>query len=151
VPAVHSDSRGPHRRARAAAVGYVIAGTDGSAYFAGDTDLFDAMVDLAGVDVALVPIGGWGATVGSGHLDSRTAVEATRLLDPGFVVPVHWGTYSPIAARRGPPLWLARPAEEFAGHLGAAGLDDRLHLLEPGGRLVVPAVPVVPVRGDDGA
>ncbi len=110
-------------------------------YFAGDTDLFDAMADLADADVALVPIGGWGKDVGSGHLDAHTAVDATRLLRPRAVVPVHWGTYSPISARRGPPAWLSRPAEVFAADLAAAGLDDRLHLLEPGGRLVVPAAP----------
>lgn len=138
VPAVHSDSRGPHRRIRAAAVGYVLAGDGGSVYFAGDTDLFEAMAELAGADVALVPIGGWGPSVGSGHLDAHTAVDATRLLAPGLVVPVHWGTYSPLSVRRGRPGWLARPAETFAADMTAAGLSDRLRLLEPGGRLVVP-------------
>ncbi len=139
VPAVHSDARGPHRRVRAPAVGFVLSGNDGTVYFAGDTDLFDAMVDLAQADVALVPIGGWGESVGTGHLDAHTAVDATRLLEPRIVVPVHWGTYSPVSYRRGRPSWLARPAEVFATDLAAAGLDDRLHLLEPGGRLLLPA------------
>lgn len=139
VPAVHSDGRGPHSRIKAPAVGFVVEGDGGTVYFAGDTDLFDAMVDLAGADVALVPIGGWGKTVGSGHLDAHTAVDATRLLTPRLVVPVHWGTYSPIGIRSGPPGWLAQPAEVFATDLEAAGLDDRLHVLEPGGRLLVPA------------
>ena len=138
VPALHSGARGPHSRVRAPAVGFVIEGVAGTVYFAGDTDLFDAMVDLAGADVALVPIAGWGRTVGDGHLDAHTAVDATRLLEPRLVVPVHWGTYTPISARPGPPGWLARPAEEFAADLTAAGLGERLHLLEPGGRLVVP-------------
>lgn len=141
VPAVHSDARGPHRRTRAAAVGFVLSGDGGTVYFAGDTDLFDAMVDLARADVALVPIGGWGATVGDGHLDAHTAVDATRLLEPRLVVPVHWGTYSPVSYRRGRPAWLARPAEVFAEDLAAAGLDDKLHLLEPGGRLLLPSRP----------
>jgi hypothetical protein len=61
------------------------------------------------------------------------------LLYPRVVLPVHWGTYSPITARPGRPAWLARPAERFGAHLAAAGLDDRLHLLEPGGRLLLPA------------
>jgi L-ascorbate metabolism protein UlaG (beta-lactamase superfamily) len=139
VPAVHSNARGPHSRVKADAVGYVVSGDEGSVYFAGDTDLFDAMVHLAGADVALVPIGGWGSSVGSGHLDALTAVDATRLLDPRAVVPVHWGTYSPINGRRGRPGWLARPAEQFGEHLAAAGLDDRLRLLEPGGQLLLPA------------
>jgi L-ascorbate metabolism protein UlaG (beta-lactamase superfamily) len=139
VPAVHSGSRGPHSRVKVDAVGFVLSGDDGTVYFAGDTDLFDAMVDLANADVALVPIGGWGQSVGSGHLDAHTAVGATRLLEPRTVVPVHWGTYSPLSVHRGRPPWLARPAEVFAADLAAAGLDDRLHLLEPGGQLVLPA------------
>jgi len=141
VPAVHSRRRGPHTRVTAEAVGYVVSGVGGSVYFAGDTDLFDAMARLSGADVALLPIGGWGATVGTGHLDALTAVDATRLLDPRAVVPVHWGTFSPINGRRGRPGWLARPAEQFAAHLAAAGLDDRLVLVEPGGQLLVPATP----------
>ena len=36
VPAAHSDSRGPHRRVRADAVGYVMSGPSGSVYFPGD-------------------------------------------------------------------------------------------------------------------
>jgi L-ascorbate metabolism protein UlaG (beta-lactamase superfamily) len=138
VPAVHSDARGPHSRTRAPAVGFVLNGDDGTVYFAGDTDLFDAMVDLAHTDIALLPIGGWGETVGTGHLDACTAVDATRLLEPRVVVPVHWGTYSPISPRRGRPSWLSRPAEVFADSLATAGLDDHLHLLEPGGRLILP-------------
>jgi L-ascorbate metabolism protein UlaG (beta-lactamase superfamily) len=139
VPAVHSGARGPHSRVKVEAVGYVISGVGGSVYFAGDTDLFDAMANFAGIDVALVPIGGWGADVGPGHLDALSAVDATRLLDPRAVLPVHWGTYSPIGVRRGRPGWLARPAEQFGAHLAAAGLDERLRLLEPGGRLLLPS------------
>jgi L-ascorbate metabolism protein UlaG (beta-lactamase superfamily) len=139
VPAVHSGGRGPHSPVRVEAVGYVVSGVGGSVYFAGDTDLFDAMANFAGIDVALVPIGGWGASVGPGHLDALSAVDATRLLDPRAVLPVHWGTYSPITARPGRPAWLARPAEQFGAHLAAAGLDGRLRLLEPGGRLLLPA------------
>lgn len=139
VPAVHSGARGPHSRIKVDAVGYVISGIGGSVYFAGDTALFDAMADLAGADVALVPIGGWGASVGSGHLDALSAVDAMRLLDPRVVVPVHWGTYSPINGRRGRPSWLADPAERFEAHLTTAGLEDRLRLLQPGGHLLLPA------------
>ena len=39
-------------------------------YFAGDTDLFDEMDELAGrIDVALLPIAGWGPRLGPGHLN----------------------------------------------------------------------------------
>jgi len=49
-------------------------------YFAGDTDLFDAMADIRPVDVALLPIWGWGRTLGERHLDPQRAAEATARL-----------------------------------------------------------------------
>ena len=91
------------------AVGYVLDGSR-SVYFAGDTDLFDGMRDLAPVDVALLPIWGWGPSVGAGHLDPQTAAEALTLLRPGVVVPIHWGTYH-VLGRRDPGR---APADEFA-------------------------------------
>ena len=84
---------------------------DAAVYFAGDTALFDEMGTWAPIDVALLPIWGWGLTLGDGHLDPQTAAGAAELIDPAVVVPVHWGTYSPIGVRR--PAWLDVPAERF--------------------------------------
>jgi L-ascorbate metabolism protein UlaG (beta-lactamase superfamily) len=85
-------------RARTAAVGYLLRGSR-TVYFAGDTDLFDGMTDLAPLDLALLPIAGWGPRIPAGHLDPRRAAEALRLLRPATVVPVHWGTFrTPFAA-----------------------------------------------------
>src|SRR5205807_5857962 len=45
-------------------IGFWVRGSV-SVYFAGDTDLFDEMEALrGGVDVALLPVWGWGARVG---------------------------------------------------------------------------------------
>ena len=49
-------------------VGYVISGTR-TVYFAGDTDLFQGMGDLGRIDVALLPVAGWGPRLPPGHLD----------------------------------------------------------------------------------
>jgi L-ascorbate metabolism protein UlaG (beta-lactamase superfamily) len=136
VPAIHPAGRGPHSRMSAAAVGYVLSSPRRSLYFAGDTDLFDGMGDLPPVDVALLPIAGWGPTLGPGHLDPAQAARATDLIRPQLVVPIHWGTYSMITPRRRPPRWLDRPAEQFAAALAEIGQADRLRLLNPGGRLV---------------
>jgi L-ascorbate metabolism protein UlaG (beta-lactamase superfamily) len=136
VPAVHPAARGPHSRINAAAVGYVLSSPRRTVYFAGDTDLFDGMAGLPRVDVALLPIAGWGPTLGSGHLDPVRAAQATEMIRPQLVVPIHWGTYSPIRPRRRPPEWLHRPAEQFAAALAAVGQSDRLRQLDPGGRLV---------------
>jgi L-ascorbate metabolism protein UlaG (beta-lactamase superfamily) len=135
VPAVHSSGRGPHSRVRAPAVGYVLSSEHESVYFAGDTDLFDAMTDFADVDVALLPIGGWGRSLGPGHLDPQRAARATDLIVPRLVVPIHWGTYSPIGVPGRRPSWLHRPAEQFAVAMDEAGHGRRLRLLAPGERL----------------
>jgi L-ascorbate metabolism protein UlaG (beta-lactamase superfamily) len=136
VPAVHAPDRGPHSRVRAPAVGYVLNSGRESVYFAGDTDLFDAMTEFAAVDVALLPIGGWGRSLGPGHLDPQRAAQATDLIVPRLVVPIHWGTYSPIGVRGRRPAWLHRPAEQFAVAMDEAGHGSRLRLLEPGERVV---------------
>ena len=131
VPAEHEGSRGPFG-ASADALGYVITGSK-SVYFAGDTDLFDGMHELAPVDLALLPIWGWGPGLGAGHLDPRGAAEAVALLRPGLVVPIHWGTYFPIhLGLRGAPGFVDLPPTEFLAAVRetAPGVDVRV--LEPG-------------------
>ena len=77
----HDADRGP-LGIKAPSLGFVIRGAR-SVYFAGDTDLFPGMESIAAdLDVALLPIAGWGAKVGPGHLDPRRAAEALRLLRP---------------------------------------------------------------------
>jgi len=139
VPAVHPSGRGPHSRVSADAVGYVLRAGGVAVYFPGDTDLFDEMGTWAPIDVALLPISGWGPSVGEGHLDPERAVEAAGLVDAALVVPIHWGTYSPVAVRRGPPTWLDQPVHRFRSGLERAGVDDRLRVLSPGSALVLPS------------
>ena len=112
---------------------------DAAVYFAGDTDLFDTMADLAPIDVALLPIWGWGPSLGEGHLDPSRAATAATLLKARVVIPVHWGTYSPIGLKR--PTWLDTPAAHFADALRAAGMIDALRVLAPGESVVVPTGP----------
>ena len=62
------------------------------------------------LDVALLPIWGWGRTLGERHLNPETAAVATSWLDPTTVVPIHWGTYS--AVRFGRATRLVRSAAD---------------------------------------
>ena len=72
--------------ARSEALGSVVEGSR-RVYFPGDTDLFPEMAELApGLDLALVPIWGWGPSLGPGHLDPRGAAEALALLRPRIAV-----------------------------------------------------------------
>lgn len=137
VRAEHSPRRGPHSRVSAPAVGYVVRSPQTSVYFPGDTDLFEEMDQLGPVDVAALPIWGWGPTLGHGHLDPVRAVRAAERVRSRLVVPVHWGTYSPIGVRQGPPRWLGLPAKAFAQRMHRAGLEESLRVLDPGGALDV--------------
>ena len=132
VPAVHKPGRGPHTKVSAEPVGYIIDTGRKRFYFAGDTDLFPGMADLDDIDVALLPIWGWGPSIGSGHLDPQRATEATRLIRPGLVVPMHWGTYAPEDGRRRLPQWFKEPATLFGNELAAAGESERFEPIEPG-------------------
>lgn len=132
TPARH-DGRRPPLGPSAEPLGYVITGSR-SAYFAGDTDLFDAMAQLNGViDVALLPIWGWGPKLGPGHLDPERAARAAALIAPGVAIPIHWGTFALGRPARRPadPSWPARRFEELARRY-APGVDVRV--LEPGER-----------------
>ena len=81
VPATHDSRRAPFGP-EAEPIGYLVSGSR-SVYFAGDTDLFEAMSELRGlVDVALLPVAGWGRSLGPGHLDPERAAQAAGLIGP---------------------------------------------------------------------
>ncbi len=106
TPAHHDSGRIPFGR-RVEPIGYVIDGPC-SVYFAGDTDLFDEMTTLGPIDVALIPISGWGPKLGPGHLDPRGAAEAVRRTGASTAIPIHWGTYFPVAHGTARPPGLPR-------------------------------------------
>jgi L-ascorbate metabolism protein UlaG (beta-lactamase superfamily) len=134
IRAVHADhdgSRGPFG-ASADPVGYVISGSK-SVYFAGDTDLFDEMAELGPVDVALVPIWGWGPGLGSGHLDPARAAEAVARIRPALAIPIHWGTYYPIhLGLTRAPGFVGVPPLEFLAALKERVPDVEVRVLQVG-------------------
>jgi L-ascorbate metabolism protein UlaG (beta-lactamase superfamily) len=112
-------------------VGYLIRGS-GSVYFAGDTDLFLAMAELRGqVDVALLPVWGWGSSLGAGHLDPESAAAAAALIAPAVVIPIHWGTFALPHARRHAED-RERPAREFAAYAERYAPGVEVRTLAPG-------------------
>ena len=119
------------------ALGYLIRGS-AQLYFAGDTDLFEGMVELGlGLDVALLPIDGWGPRVGPGHLDPRLAAEALRLLTPRVAVPIHWGTYRRIGLH-GDVAKLRERAELFRRFAEELAPEVDVQILMPGEHLDLP-------------
>ncbi|MFD8030439.1 MBL fold metallo-hydrolase [Streptomyces sp. NPDC059717] len=132
VPARHDGRRlpvGPHR---SPALGFVLEG-GARTYFAGDTGLFESMAEEVGpVDVAILPVGGWGPYLGPGHLDAGRAAEALARLMPRSAVPVHYGTYWPIGMDAVRPHEFHTPGEEFVRLAAHRAPEVSVHLLAHG-------------------
>ncbi|WP_406655695.1 MBL fold metallo-hydrolase [Methanolobus sp. ZRKC2] len=76
--------------ARGEGVGYVVDVGDLRIYHAGDTDLIPEMNGLY-ADVALLPIGG------TFTMNEEQATEATMMLSPKVVIPMHYGADDSLA------------------------------------------------------
>ena len=127
------------RRSEEDTIGYVVESGGVRAYFAGDTQLFDAMRDLRPLDLALVPIWGWGPRLGPGHMDPAQAADAVALLAPKAVVPIHWGTFFPVHLHRSHGHLLTEPAQKFRERCAEVAPDVHVEVIEPGNSLVIPS------------
>jgi L-ascorbate metabolism protein UlaG (beta-lactamase superfamily) len=132
VPAMHGGRRG-RWGAGIEPLGYLIEAGGRTVYFAGDTDLFPQMSDLGPLDLALLPVWGWGPSVGPGHLDPESAAQALQLLRPRLAVPIHWGTLYPIGLRRLRPKPLTDPPLEFARLARELAPEVEVRVVPPGG------------------
>jgi L-ascorbate metabolism protein UlaG (beta-lactamase superfamily) len=113
-------------------IGFLIGGSR-TVYFAGDTDLFERMSELApALDLALLPVWGWGPTLGAGHLDPEGAAQAAALLSPRLAVPIHWGTLYPFGLARLRPGRLRLPAQEFVACAREIAPQVATRVLSPG-------------------
>ena len=131
TPAEHPGRRFPLGQA-SHALGYVVMAPQ-RVYFAGDTDLFEGMRDLAAdLDLALLPVSGWGPRLPPGHLDPERAARAASLLRPRVAVPIHWGTLTSLIRPRPEH---ERPAREFARVAGYRAPDVQVCVLRPGQHL----------------
>jgi L-ascorbate metabolism protein UlaG (beta-lactamase superfamily) len=133
VPARHDGRRSPVGGAAAEALGFVVEGGP-RVYFAGDTDLFDGMARIGAeaLDVALLPVWGWGARIGPGHLDPERAALAAARLRPRVAVPIHWGTFLPVGLRRSHGDLLRTPGRAFAARVAELAPGVRTAVLAPG-------------------
>ena len=130
TPARHVGFRppfGPH----GGCLGFIVEGSV-RVYFAGDTDLFPGMAALGPIDVALLPVAGWGPTLGPGHLDPLRAARALQMIQPRIAVPIHWGTFVPIGMHFRAWSYLAKPPLDFYEYARALTPEVDVRVLEPG-------------------
>ena len=134
VEAVHSGKRMP-RGPIGEAIGYMIESPFGTVYFAGDTALFEGMARLhPEIDVALLPVWGWGPRLRGGHLDPERAARAVELSRPRVAIPIHWGTYWPRALGPYRRDRLTRPPHEFASFVREQSPHTEAVILQPSER-----------------
>lgn len=134
VTAVDAHHDGGRRRFApdSQAIGFLVAGNR-KVYFAGDTDYFPEMEQLgADLDLALLPVWGWGPNIGEGHLDPEGAARAAGAISPRLAVPIHWGTLYPFGLRRLRSAPLRKPAERFSASLRELAPQVEARVLSPG-------------------
>ena len=108
-----------------------------SVYFAGDTDLYVDMHTVGrefDLDLALLPVWGYGHRLGAGHLTPLTAAQALTRLQPRVAVPIHWGALRYIGPHS---LWkraehLNAPPQAFAAHAQRLAPQTEVRVLQPG-------------------
>lgn len=113
-------------------LGYMIKGSQ-EVYFAGDTDIFPEMANLGdAIDVALLPVWGYGPLLGRGHLDPYRAAKSLPSVGPRVAVPIHWGTYCPIGMEWLQMSFLRCPPRRFEELARKMAPDVDVRILEPG-------------------
>jgi L-ascorbate metabolism protein UlaG (beta-lactamase superfamily) len=131
--ATHNGARQPFGPV-AETLGFIMHGTR-AVYFAGDTDIFPEMDGIHdSLDVALLPVWGWGPTLGEGHMTPRRAAESLTMLRPRTAIPIHWCTFAPLGMGWLRPRFLVDPPYDFVEHAGDLAPAVRVHVVHPGNR-----------------
>lgn len=141
VRADHHHRPMPHRPNDAH--GHLVRGPSGIVWVAGDTGLhaeMDQLSRLAGgtIDLAVVPVWGWGPRLSPGHMTPQEAARAVCRAGARYAVPVHWGTLHPPFVGRFAREWLEQPGEWFADALADHAPEATAVVLDPGESCVIP-------------
>ena len=134
IRATYADHNGARYRfgQSAECLGYLIEGSH-RVYFAGDTALHPQMADSAqDLDLALLPVWGWGPNLGPGHMNPYQAALALRMLTPTLAIPIHWGTMFPLGLKWLFPKHLIDPPHAFANFASHLAPDVKVMILSPG-------------------
>lgn len=128
VPAEHFSARGPFDRNRTLWGGFVLETSAGPIYFAGDTGAgghFALIRERFGpMTLAMIPIGAYQPRwfMSPVHLDPAEALEASRVLEAGVSLGIHFGTFRLAEDGFGAP---ERDLAEALAAARAAGAEGR--------------------------
>ena len=142
VPALHGARPMPHRPN--AANGHLVRGPSGAVWVAGDTEIFPDLGLLSAwaglpIDLALVPIAGWGPRLSPGHLDPQEAAVACRVVGARWAIPVHWNTLYVPTTEMWPGGWMSRPGPAFVEALAREAPRCHVRVLDLGESTRIPA------------
>jgi L-ascorbate metabolism protein UlaG (beta-lactamase superfamily) len=135
LAADHDGRRLPGSPHRGPALGYLVEGSH-RCWYPGDTGPKLAWEEVAQPDIALLPVGGWGPSLGRGHLNAQQAAHLVGRIQPVHAVPVHWGTWWPIGLPERLDL-IDLPAPAFADHVARLVSFTEVHLLGHGQSVTV--------------
>jgi L-ascorbate metabolism protein UlaG (beta-lactamase superfamily) len=135
APAVHGHRPMPHRPN--AAVGHLVRADRWRLWAVGDTEAYPGMAHLpalAGgpIDVALVPVAGWGPRLSGGHLGPVEAARVCAAAGVRVAIPVHWGTLHTPGGRNLPRGWMDHAGAAFAAAVHRWAPATRAVVLAPG-------------------
>ena len=105
VPAYNINDKLPHPRSNKW-VGFIISINGISIYHSGDTDLIPEMSDF-NPDIAILPISG------TYLMNVKEAIEATKLIKPKFVIPMHYDPTLSKYYKIFPGVGIMNDAKEF--------------------------------------
>lgn len=95
-------------------------------YISGDTLMYDELEEIPRrhpeVDLGFFHLGGTKVLGIMVTMDAEQGVEAVRLIDPEVAIPIHYDDYDVFTS----------PLSDFTAAVDAAGLTDRIRLLERG-------------------
>lgn len=135
VRADHHARKMPHRPNDA--YGHLVRTPTRRIWLAGDTSIYPEMADLADLaggplDLAVVPVGGWGPRLSGGHMDPVQAAHACALVGAASALPYHWGTFHVPSQHNTPRGWMDRPGPDFAESLAEHAPACEARVLRPG-------------------
>lgn len=101
-------------------------------YVSGDTLVYEALREIperfAGIDCAILHLGGTRVAGLLVTMDGKQGVELLRIVQPEVAVPIHYDDYTVFKS----------PLSDFAREVQAAGLEHRVRYIHRGETLTIP-------------